>query len=110
MSDDEDNITMEKDEDAGAFYKRQLRHRDVAAYRLISIFFGLFFFIGSIVFFFINSHKYLMPILFYDVVGTVMLVYGLNISEFENKKKRHEDDIEDLKKDVNDKKFDMQVK
>ena len=107
---DEEELTMEKDEDAGAFYRRQLRHRDTTTYKAISIFFGLFFFIGSIVFFLMNAQKYLLPILFYDIVGTVMLIYGIGLHDFENKKKRKEDDLEDLKKDVNDKKFDMQVK
>lgn len=106
----EEELTMNKDEDAGAFYRRQLRHRDTVTYKAIAIFFGLFFFIGSIIFFLLNAHKYLLPILFYDIVGTVMLIYGIGLHDSENKKKRKEDDLDDLKKDINDKKFDLQVK
>lgn len=109
MGDDEE-LTMEKDEDAGAFYRRQLKHRDTVAYKAIAIFFGLFFFIGSIIFFLMNAQKYLLPILFYDIVGAVMLIYGIGLQDSENKKRRKEEDLEDLKKDVNDKKFDLQVK
>jgi hypothetical protein len=110
MIDDEEELTMEKDEDAGAFYRRQLHHRDTVTYRAVAFFFGLFFFVGSIIFFFLNAKKYFLPILFYDLVGTIMLIYALNLNEFENKKQRHENDLEDLKKDVADKKYDLQVK
>lgn len=107
---DEEELTMGKEEDAGAFYRRQLRHRDTVTYKAVSFVFGLFFFIGSIVFFILNAQKYFLPILFYDIVGTVMLVYGLNISEKENQKQRHDDDLEDLKKKINDKNYELQVK
>jgi len=107
---DEEELTMEKDEDAGAFYRRQLRHRDTVTYKAIAVFFGLFFFFGSIVFFLLDAKKYLLPLLFYDVVGTVMLIYGIGLNDSENKKRRKEEDLENFKKDMADKKFDLQVK
>jgi hypothetical protein len=107
---DEEELTMEKDEDAGAFYRRQLRHRDTLAYKVIAIFFGIFFLIGSVAFFLLNANKYFLPILFYDVVGAVLLVYGIGIHDSENKKRKKEEDIENLKKEISDKKYDMQVK
>ncbi|MBN2881622.1 hypothetical protein JXM83_06255 [Candidatus Woesearchaeota archaeon] len=109
MGDDDDaSLTMLENEDAGKFYQRQIHHRDTVTYKTISIAFGLFFFVGSIIFFFMDAKKFFLPILFYDIVGTTMLVYGLNLSDFEKKKKRHEDDLENLEKDLQDKKFEMQ--
>lgn len=106
---EEEKLTMLKDEDAGAFYRRQIRHRDTLTYKIVAVVFGVFFFGGSIVFFVIDANKFFLPILFYDVVGTVMLVYGLNLSEFESKKQEHNEFVEDLKNKINNKDFEMQV-
>lgn len=105
----EKELTMFENEDAGEFYRRQIRHRDTVAYKMVSLLFGFFFFLGSIIFFFMDAQKYLFPILFYDIVGTVMLVYGLSLSDLENKKKKEQDKKEEFKRKVRDKHYDLQV-
>jgi len=105
----EKELEMFKGEDPGEFYRRQIRHRDTVAYKMVSLLFGLFFFLGSILFFLMDAQKYLFPILFYDIVGTIMLIYGLSLDESESKKRKKEQEHEEFKRKLREKDYELQV-
>lgn len=103
-----DELLFTKKELFEEFYLREAWHMEMRMSIFLSFFIGLFFFVGSIILFFLDVEKYFFAVLFCDIVGATILIYGFLMNDYEKKVKKYEKKIDDLKESLATKTWEYQ--